>query len=425
MTNVEIDQSVFNAAYLPHLESMSRTQIFYGGSGSGKSVFIAQRAVYDLMRGGRNYLVCRQVAATLRGSVFTQICKVITSWGVGNLFKINKSDMLITCTNGYQIIFAGLDDAEKLKSLTPAKGSISDIWIEEATETDKDTVKQLYKRQRGGSSSTHKRVTMSFNPILQSHWIYEEFFKPAKWTDEQTEYITPELSILRTWYIHNRFLTADDIRDLTNETDKYYLNVYTFGLWGVLGNVIFTNWRTEDLSELSRQFVNRRNGLDFGFSSDPAAMVVTHYDSARKTIYIYNELYERGLTNDLLADDVKHLIGGDYVVCDSSEPKSIAELQKYGVHADAAKKGKDSVLYGIQWLQQQQIIVDPCCVNTINELRQYKWREDKAGNAIRQPIDKHNHAIDALRYAYESMDNASWDDVKDLGRVENYSNPWR
>lgn len=425
MTNVEIHPGVFNAAYLPHLENMSRTQIYYGGSGSGKSWFVAERVVYDVMAGGRNYLVCRQVAATIRGSVFTQICRVIADWGVGNLFKINKSDMLITCSNGYQVIFVGLDDVEKLKSITPAKGSLTDIWIEEATETDKDAVKQLYKRQRGGRDSTKKRVTMTFNPILQSHWIYEEFFKPAQWTDDQTKYITPELSILRTWYIHNKFLTTDDIADLTNETDKYYYNVYTLGLWGVLGNVIFTNWTTQDLSGMVQHFTNRRNGLDFGFSSDPAAGVFTHYDSARKTIYIFDELYESGLTNDMLADELKKRINQDYIICDSAEPKSIAELQKYGVRAGGAKKGKDSVLYGIQWLQQQQIIVDPRCVNTINELRQYKWREDKAGNAIRQPIDKHNHAIDALRYAYENEDSASWDDVADLGRVEDYDNPWR
>src|SRR5512139_2308823 len=134
MTNVDIDPEVFNDVYLPYLKEMARTQIYYGGSASGKSVFLAQRTVYDVMRGGRNYLVCRMVGRTIRGSVFTEICKVISDWGVGGLFAINKTDMLITCTNGYQIIFAGLDDVEKLKSLVPAKGVITDVWVEEATE---------------------------------------------------------------------------------------------------------------------------------------------------------------------------------------------------------------------------------------------------------------------------------------------------
>lgn len=134
MTKVVIEPEVFNSVYLPHLENYARTQVFYGGSSSGKSVFLAQRTIYDLMSGGRNYLICRQVGRTLRGSVFTEVCKVISEWGIGKLFNINKSDMLITCENGYQIIFAGLDDVEKLKSLTPAKGVVTDIWVEEATE---------------------------------------------------------------------------------------------------------------------------------------------------------------------------------------------------------------------------------------------------------------------------------------------------
>lgn len=401
MTEVQIDRAIFNPVYLPHLTNTARTQIFYGGSGSGKSVFLSQRCVYDLMHGGHNYLICRQVGRTIRGSVFTEICRVIAEWGVGGLFTINKSDMLITCSNGYQIIFAGLDDIEKLKSLTPARGAITDIWIEEATETDKTSVKQLYKRQRGGDPNIPKRLSMSFNPILQSHWIYEEYFSRIAWADVQTEYQTDDLSILKTWYIHNRFLTPDDIKDLESETDPYFRTVYTFGGWGILGHVIFTNWSVQDLSEMRSQFTNHRNGLDFGFSSDPAALAVTHYDRAHKTIYVFDELYERGLTNDLLAGDVKQLIGQNYVTCDSAEPKSIAELQKYGVNATPAQKGKDSVLFGIQWLQQQMIIVDARCINARNELQQYKWKEDKDGHAMRQPVDKYNHIIDSLRYAYE------------------------
>lgn len=398
---IEIDADVFNETYLPHLENMARTQIFYGGSGSGKSVFLAQRTIYDLMRGGRNYLICRQVGRTIRGSVFTEVCKVIGDWGVGKLFRINKSDMLITCENGYQIIFAGLDDIEKLKSLTPAKGALTDVWVEEATETERNSVKQLYKRQRGGDEATAKRFTLSFNPIMQSHWIYQEYFSGISLTDTQTSYKSDDLSILKTWYIHNRWLTADDVRDLENETDPYFRNVYTFGNWGVLGNVIFTNWTVQDLSGMQAQFTNRRNGLDFGFSSDPAALSVCHYDRKNKTIYLFAEIYERGLTNDVLADEVKKIIGQDDVTADSAEPKSIAELQRYGVNCRPAAKGKDSVLFGVQWLQQQKIVIDASCINAKNEFMQYKWREDKDGNAIRQPIDKHNHIIDATRYAFE------------------------
>lgn len=407
-TKVRIHPEVYNRTYKPFLHSGERIQIFYGGSSSGKSVFIAQRAIVDILGGGRNYLVCRAVGRTVRKSVFNEIKKVITDFGLSSKFRINKTDGVITCTNGYQILFTGLDDAEKLKSITPEKGAITDIWVEEATECKRDSIKQLMKRQRGGEDETAKRLVMSFNPILQSHWIYEDYFKAIAWRDDQREYRGDGLSILKTTYKDNRFLTPDDIRDLENETDLYYREVYTLGNWGVLGNVIFTNWRIEDLSDKRNQFTEHRVGLDFGFSSDPAALAVTHYDRMRKTIYIYDELYETNLTNDLLAAEIKSLAPGMPVTCDSAEPKSIVELAQHGVYSRSANKGKDSVLHGIQWLQQQTIIIDERCINARNEFQSYKWKEDKYGVSMRVPLDKNNHLIDALRYAYEGDMGETW-----------------
>lgn len=390
-----------NDVYEPYLENTSRTQIYYGGSASGKSVFLAQRAILDLLEGKRNYLVCRQVGRTIRGSAAMELQKAIIAGGFTEYFAVNKTDGTITCKTGKQIIFAGLDDVEKLKSITPLNGAITDIWIEETTEASKDSIKQLVKRQRGGDDSTPKRITFSFNPILQQHWIYKEYFATIGWADGQREYITPELSILKTTHMDNKYLTEDDRRDLLNETDEYYYRVYTLGEWGTLGDVIFKNWRVEDLSEMQAQFTNRRHGLDFGFSSDPAAVLCTHYDTMRKTIYIYSELYETGLTNDLLAEHVLAMMGSDRVTCDSAEPKSVQELRNHGVSAAGARKGKDSVTFGIDWLKQQAVIVDKSCVNLQNELQQYHWKKDAGGNSLPVPVDKNNHLIDALRYAYE------------------------
>jgi phage terminase large subunit len=137
-------------------------------------------------------------------------------------------------------------------------------------------------------------------------------------------------------------------------------------------------------------------------------MVVSHYDRMRKTIYIYDELYQTGLTNDKLAEEVVRMVGNKVVTCDSAEPKSVAELNRYRVAARSAVKGKDSVLHGIQWLQQQNIVVDQKCINMRNELQGYKWKEDKGGVALPVPVDQDNHLIDALRYAYESDMSASW-----------------
>jgi len=319
--------------------------------------------------------------------------------GLNRFFTVLKSEFTITCFNGYQILFCGLDDPEKIKSITPAKGVITDIWIEEATEIDYNAYKQLTKRLRG-KSKVSKRLTMSFNPILQDHWIYKEFFLNV-WDDSKRKYKDDKLSILKTMYKDNRFLTEQDIRALEDETDKYFYEVYTLGNWGVLGHVIFKNWRVEDLSWLRDIADNYRNGLDFGFAEDPSALAHTHYDRKKKTIYVLDELYMTDLTNDLLATEVKKIIGNQVVVCDSAEPKSIKELRQYGVNAVGAKKGKDSVNHGIQWLQQQTIVVDVKCQNMKNELMKYRWKEDRHGNVLPVPVDKDNHLIDALRYAYE------------------------
>lgn len=397
-----MNQSIkVNDIYEPYLAEYARTQIFYGGSSSGKSWFLSQRCVLDVLAGGRNYLVCRQTARTIRGSVYQQIERVIREAGLLDYFTLNKSDAVITCANGYQILFAGLDDVEKIKSLVPANGVITDIWIEEATETERGDVKDLYKRQRGGDEATAKRMILSFNPILQSHWIYKEFFESVAWSDNQRTHNSQELSILKTMYKDNYFLTTQDTHDLENESDKYRYNVYTLGNWGILGHVIFTNWKVQDLSDMTAQFTNHRNGLDFGFSVDPSALWVAHYDKANKRIYVYDELYQKGLTNDLLAEEVKKIIGTDYVTCDSAEPKSIAELKKYGVYATGANKGKDSVLFGYQWLQQQEIIIDKKCINTKMEISTAHWLEDAGGNALLKPSGVNDHLIAAGRYAHE------------------------
>lgn len=424
--DVQIDPKVFNKDYLPQLNNETRMQIFYGGAGSGKSVFLAQRAIVDILNGGRNYLVCRAVGRYIRKSVFNEIEQVISNWGLENVFITRKQEMTITCANGYQIMFTGLDDAEKLKSIRPKKGVITDIWIEEATEVNQPSMKLLNKRLRGRDAySTEepakKRMTLSFNPIMQSHWIYKEFFSGIEWANDQTEYAGDDLFIFKTWYIHNRFLTPEDIEDLENEADTYYYDVYTLGNWGILGNVIFKNWEMRDLTDMGDQFTNRRNGLDFGFSNDPAAIIVTHYDKKRKIIYIFGEFYERGLTNDLLAIEAKDLIKKDYVVCDSAEPKSIAELKNHGVKALSAKKGPDSVLYGIQWLQQQMIVIDVSCLMTKNEFQQYKWKEDKDGNALRKPVEINNHLIDGLRYAYEEDMHKTTARITTSAQIDNYA----
>lgn len=399
--NIKINPKVFNEVYLDYLEEIARVQIFFGGSASGKSyAIVGQRTVYDILKGNRNYLIIRNVARTSRQSTFNEICNTISNWKLNKYFKINKSDMVITCINNRQILFAGLDDVEKLKSIVPINGVITDILIEEATETSEVDIKQLEKRLRG-RTQVKKRLILIFNPILRTHWIFKKYFV-GKFYDNDTKYKDKDLSILKTTYKDNiRFLEQDDIIALENETDKYFYDVYTLGNWGVLGDVIFTNWKREDLTSMIPHFDNIRNGLDFGFSTDPAAYNRIHYDKKRKLIYIFKELHEYGLTNPQLASFLKPLVGVERLVCDSAEPKSIQELKDNDLNAVGAVKGKDSVNFGIQWLQGHEIIIHKDCQETVNEFQVYQWKKTKSGETIRTPVDKHNHHIDDIRYAME------------------------
>ena len=411
---LEINPKILNPVYIPFMQSETRIQIFFGGSSSGKSYFIAGRVVLDTLK-GRNTLVLRNVAKTLRGSCWNEITKAIRAFGLGNLFEVSKTEMIITAKNNQcQILFAGLDDVEKIKSITPAKGVLTDVWIEEATETAWEDYKQLDKRLRGLSRYA-KRLTLSFNPIYREHWIYTNFF--GDWDESKTVINTPALSILKTTYLDNNFLTQDDRDALENEKDPYYRNVYTLGNWGVLGDVIFKNWEVQDLTERKKIASNLKLGLDFGFSSDPFGAIKVDYDRARKTIYVLDEMYERGLTNTQLAGILSEFTGNQYITCDSAEPKSIQELKNHGIRALGAKKGPDSVVFGIQWLQGCKIIIDTSCQHTKNELQLYQWRKDRDGNSMRVPEDRNNHLIDALRYAMEAEATARYAGIRSRSEI--------
>jgi phage terminase large subunit len=397
--NLTIDPKVFNPVYKPYLGWIAPLEIYYGGSSSGKSYFLAQRCVLDMLKGGHNYLVIRKVANTLKRSVFNEIQKAISFFKVGKLFTVNMTDLIITCSNGYQIVFCGLDDPEKVKSITPSQGVITDIWFEEATESEYEDIQQLDKRLRG-QSKVKKRIILSFNPIYMTHWIYTNHFR-GRWTDNVTFYKDENISILKTTYKDNQFLTPDDIVRLEATKDKYYRDVYLLGMWGTLGKVIFTNWRIEDLAEKAKSFSTFQNGLDFGFAADPSAITHMHYDRQSMTLYLLDAKYCYGMTNDLLATEIKNLIGRAVITCDCAAPLNIQELRQYGVTATPCTKGKDSVNFGIQWLQTLQIVIDYRLKDAINEFTVYKWREDKDGNVLPEPVDKNNHIIDSIRYGLE------------------------
>lgn len=287
---IEIDASIFNPVYRLFLNQSNQINIFYGGAGSGKSYFITQRTILDVLAGGRNYLVIRKVAKTLRQSVFEVFIKIIQEWNLSKLFTINKSNFTITCKNGYKIVCIGLDDPEKVKSIAVSKGNITDIWIEEATELQEQEFNQLLLRMRG-SSSKEKRIWITFNPINETHWLKKRFF------DNQDSKTT----ILKTTYKDNiKNLSQDDIDCIESfkKTDQLYYNVYALGEWGQLNNndtiiklETYLKW-VNNKKDLNGQYVC---GVDVARFGDDK----TVFFLRKGTTYIAHEVYKKKSIDEL------------------------------------------------------------------------------------------------------------------------------
>ena len=227
--NIKISKKVFNDVYLPYIENEDRYLIFYGGGSSGKSYFIAQMLVYRTLKPERfNLLVVRQTGDTNRRSTFPLFKQVINNWNLSQHYKINESDMRIVCKlTGNEVAFAGLDDVEKIKSITFANGELTTDWVEEATECKEEDINQLKVRLRGGKSK--KQMILSFNPINIQHWIKRHFIDSGLAT------------VCFSTYKDNKFLTDDDRKALEDlqYTDEYTYRVYCLGEWGILGKTVF------------------------------------------------------------------------------------------------------------------------------------------------------------------------------------------
>ena len=227
--NIKISKKVFNDIYLPYLDNQDRYLLFYGGGSSGKSYYIAQRFIYKLIHPKRcNLLVVRQTGDTNRKSTFPLLKQVISNWNLSKHFKVNESDMRIKCLlTGNEVAFAGLDDVEKIKSITFENGELTDIWVEEATECQEADINQLKVRLRGGKSK--KQMVLSFNPINVQHWIKKHFIDSGLAT------------VCFSTYKDNKFLTDDDRKALEDlqYTDEYTYEVYCLGHWGIIGKTVF------------------------------------------------------------------------------------------------------------------------------------------------------------------------------------------
>ena len=281
---VEIPKRVFNKIYLPLIDCATRYMILYGGAGSGKSHFVAQRYILRMMQeGGVNILVVRATGNTNRDSTFALFKQIISSWGVGKLFSVTETDMRITCVNGSSAIFKGLDDTEKLKSITFPAGDLTDVWIEEATETLEADFNQLNLRLRGKTG--RKQIVISFNPVDINHWLKKRFF----------DRFDADITVLKTTYKDNRFLDEAYKALLTSykESDPYYYSVYCLGEWGVYGKTIFDKLRvTERITQLRDKKPIRTGYYHYTYKED-GLTDIKWIDDAEGYIKIYADPKQR------------------------------------------------------------------------------------------------------------------------------------
>lgn len=362
-----------------------------GSAGSAKSYFITQKCIVRACREQIRILVCRRYASTIRQTCFSLFKDILKRWKLLPYVKINETDFRITFPNGSEIIFSGLDDEGKLLSLN----NIGSIFIEEVYEVPQEMVEQLNLRMRGKTKG--QQIMMAWNPISKNHWLYN--FSVVN---------PPANSIfIHSTYRDNPFLKEEYIKALEElrERNPAKARIYCDGEWGSLDRLVYENWKVEEFNYDDYRELPLLLGLDFGFVNDPTAFIASLLDEENRRIYIFKEWGARGKTNPEIAQVISSLgFAKSTIIADSAEQKSIEELRRNGLlRVKPSIKGKDSINYGIDILQQYQLVVHPSCQETAIELENYVWQKDKEGNYINKPIDAFNHYLDALRYSLQCV----------------------
>lgn len=382
-----------------------RYRVLKGGRASKKSCTAALWYIYSLMKYDKaNLLVVRRYFNTHRTSTYTQLQWAMEQLGVRKHWKCTVNPMEMTyLPTGQKILFRGLDDPQSIASITVEKGVLCWVWIEEAFQVTKEQdFDKLDLSIRGETPSGYfKQHTLTFNPWSSEHWLKKRFF------DVEDNNILAETKT----YQCNEFIDDADIAvfdDLKRRFPRRY-DVEGLGKWGVAEGLVYNNWTEKefDTGELikERPHVEALFGLDFGFTIDPSAFIALLIDKTNKELFVFDEFYERGLTNPEIAALIKEKgYVKERIVADCAEPKSIAELRREGIRrVVSSRKGPDSVRHGISYLQEYTMYIHPTCTNTIIELQNYTWDQNKDGITLNKPIDDYNHLLDAMRYAMESI----------------------
>lgn len=355
--------------------------VVYGGAGSGKSYTVAQFLIIEKLLSNRNkrLLVTRKYNPSLRVTTWQLIHEILNELEIP--YMENKTEQVLQLPRRNEIYFRGLDDAEKIKS-----SEFNYIWMEEATEFEFEDYLQLKLRLRRATNSVNQ-MFLTFNPV--SGWTKKQFFEQE----------SNDIAILHTTYLDNPFLDSEYTKmlELLKEQDKAYYQIYTLGEYAILKNKVYNNYVI--VKDVPAKFDEIVYGLDFGYNNPTACLKVGIKDD---DIYILDELYETHLTNEDLIEKLKDFIDNRYdEIYSDTEPDRIKEIERAGFNIRAAKKAKQKVANGIDLLKRKKIYIHESCVNTIDEIKNYKYKEDSKGNILDEPVKFKDHAMDAMRYACE------------------------
>ena len=348
-----------------------------------------------------NALVIRKVFRTLQDSCFADLQWAANRLGVEDSWDFKLSPLEITYKpTGQKILFRGLDDPLKIASVSVPKGCLCWCWIEEAYEITSEADFDMIDESLRGEvpDGLFKQITLTLNPWNEKHWIKKRFFDDP---DDETLALT-------TNYLCNEWLDKKDksVFERMKLRNPRRYQVAGLGAWGVVDGLVYENWKEEafTLRDIQDKHTDLASafGLDFGYTNDPTAGFVGFISQDSRVIYVYDELYEKGLSNRNIYERLtKQGYGKDRWTGDSAEPKSIDELKGYGLRIRGAKKGKDSIQNGIQFIQDYELMIHPRCVNFLTEISNYTWDKDRFGNKLNVPIDDFNHLMDAMRYGIE------------------------
>ena len=353
-----------------------------------------------------NLLVVRKVYRTIKDSCFTELKWAIHRLGVDAHWEVKESPLEMTYKpTGQKIYFRGLDDPLKVTSITVEHGVMCWLWIEEAYEIMNEADFDMLNESIRGEcpAPLFKQITLTFNPWNEKHWIKKRFFDAEP---------NPDILAMTTNYLCNEWLDDADKRvfeDMRQHNPRRY-QVAGLGDWGIVEGLVFENWHERAFTLAEVKEAKTVLGLDFGYTNDPSALFVGFLDLPNRKLYVWDEMYEKGLSNAKIYEQIVRMgYAKEQIKADSAEPKSIDELAGKGLRIKAAKKGKDSINNGIQFIQDLEIVIHPRCVNFITEISNYTWDVDKFGKKLNVPIDDFNHLLDAMRYAVEPyIDKKNW-----------------